>query len=1028
MDRRMISVSAIGALLFLLVATFANLGSAQLNGDNYRLPNNSYPVRYDLQLTTHVHEDGSDQQFRFEGVVKIELILTDSTNSSITVNYRRINITHVKLWSVNESGSETVLLDDESSFELDATREFVTVTPLEPIPEGTYFLEFHYNGELREDSAGFYRSSYVDDEGRTRWLATTQFSSTDARHAFPCYDEPGIRAPIGLTVIHGQQYSVLSNNLPRESTAGPLEGYLRTVFDDTPKMQPYLLGIVVSDFASQANEQLYPRQKVFGRYNAFRDGEAEFILEAGHKILEVLERYLETDYALPKIYQVAIPDFAPGAMENYGLVTYKEDRFFFNNETSPLSQKVNIATVVGHEFGHQFFGNMVSPAWWSYLWLKEGFARYFEYLASDMVYPELRIHETYAVERTQSAFQLDSLDSTRPMSFYVNTQTEIAGIFDDIGYSKGGALMRKVQHAIGKEVFRKALINYLRAKAFQGATPEDFAAAIQKAIDESGQQLLPAGVTAWDVIKSWTEQKGFPVLHVSRGLDLKVHLTQERYLLNELDNSGDIWIIPYNFATARNPNFDATVGTRWMLTNETSLDSEGWRAEDWMIFNKEQTGYYRVNYDDRLWNLIIAQLLQDMSVIRNTNRAQLIDDSFNLARTGRIGYNTPMRLLAYLSTERDLVPWRAASSNLKTLRRLFVGSDQYDLFKRYLFEVINPAFLALGLVTGTSDDRFIRETRQTVASWACLMESRECISKSIELLRQSLTPPYHQIDPDLRNVIYCHGISEADRETFLAVWTRMQSSKDQSFRSELIYALGCTKDVKLKELFLNTSIADAADGVNYFGQEREKIFQAIAFKDRAGLELALKFFSENMHTINDLYNIGNFGKRAVGSAITGLANYIVDSSLNETFFDLMETLTKENLLVETYRKRAAEQVTQNLQWVHTMGGQIEQWLKQQYPTTTTTEVPTTTTIASSTTTETTTQHHSTTTEPEETTGTSASTVSCFPTCTTPTFPWVDRTTAEGLIQTTTEEDDGGSVVVGGSLTLLVGAAIVSFII
>lgn len=193
----------------------------QVDGENYRLPNNSYPVRYDLELTTYVHEDGSARQFLFDGKVKIELVVKNEGNSSITVHYRKTTITHVKLWSQLENGTDHVLLDDNSSFTLDVKREFLTVSPpRDVVLNGTYFLEIEYNGELRKDNAGFYRSSYLDDDGRTRWLATTQFSSTDARHAFPCYDEPGIRAPIGLTVIHGENYTVLSNNLPKRSSKG----------------------------------------------------------------------------------------------------------------------------------------------------------------------------------------------------------------------------------------------------------------------------------------------------------------------------------------------------------------------------------------------------------------------------------------------------------------------------------------------------------------------------------------------------------------------------------------------------------------------------------------------------------------------------------------------------------------------------------------------------------------------------------------------------------------------------------------
>ncbi|XP_055523576.1 aminopeptidase N-like [Wyeomyia smithii] len=1002
----------------------------QLDGNNYRLPNNSYPLRYDLELTTYIHEDGRSRQFRFDGSVKIEVFVKDERNSSITLHYRQITITHVKLWSFFGNGTENVLLNDNSSFQLDPVREFVTVMPPGVDLKGTYFLEFEYNGQLREDNAGFYRSSYVDDEGKTRWLATTQFSSTDARHAFPCYDEPGIRAAIGLTVIHGEDYSVLSNNLPKESSPGPYDGYVKTVFADTPIMQPYLLGIVVSDFAS-VESPLYPRQRVFARYNAIRSGEGDFILEAGYKTLEVLEEYLQTDYALPKIYQVAVPDFAPGAMENYGLVTYKEQSFFYNSQTSPLRQKHSIATVVGHEFGHQFFGNMVSPAWWSYLWMKEGFARYFEYLASDMAYPELRIGETYTVEQMYSAFERDALSSSRPMTYYVNTPTEVANVFDEISYAKGGSMMRMFRHAFEPETFRQALTNYLRARAFQAATPEHFAEAIQQAIDNATDVALPDDVTALNILQSWTEQSGFPVLHVSRDLNLYVRITQERYLLKALDEKNSSWILPYNFATAKNPNFDITSDTRWLLSNSATLPAEGWTSSDWIIFNKQQTGYYRVNYDERLWNLLITQLHRNHSVINNINRAQLIDDSFNLARSGRLGYDTALRLIAYLTHERDYVPWAAANRNLQVLMRLFSASEQDQTLKRYFLSIISPVFAELGLETEPLDDLFARRARELVAQWACTMGSEQCLNKASEALRQSLIAADVQVDPDLRGVIYCHGLAKAGEDIFLAVWQRMQTSKDQQFRGDLISALGCTQSELLKEMFLNTSIADEVDGLNYFGQERGAIFNAVSGRDRKGTEIAIRFFANNLMKINELYNMGNFGKRAIGNAVTNLANSIVDLELNGQFQELIDQLSRAGLLRDADILRALEQTSENLIWIQTKGEEIEDWLEAFFPApaTTTTEQTTTTTTTSSTVTTTTStttvsvpssRSTSTTTSSSLTTNEDEPTIAPSET-TTPEATissTQEKTSVTAALQSTTKEDGGGSAVASASFALL----------
>lgn len=198
--------------LFLSVLTNSAAQDEQLN---YRLPNNTFPLRYNIELTTHIHDNTiGDDRFRFEGKVTIQLkTVGNADTDNVTLNYRRINITRVKLWYNDQDGWENILLDDELSFTLDSTREFLTVHSPKPL-NGTYFLEIKYNGTLREDNGGFYRSSYSDSDGNVQWLATTQFSPTDARHVFPCYDEPGIRAPIALRVIHGKSYSVLSNTIP----------------------------------------------------------------------------------------------------------------------------------------------------------------------------------------------------------------------------------------------------------------------------------------------------------------------------------------------------------------------------------------------------------------------------------------------------------------------------------------------------------------------------------------------------------------------------------------------------------------------------------------------------------------------------------------------------------------------------------------------------------------------------------------------------------------------------------------------
>uniref|UniRef100_A0A182NDS1 Aminopeptidase n=1 Tax=Anopheles dirus TaxID=7168 RepID=A0A182NDS1_9DIPT len=902
---------------------------------NYRLPNNTSPLRYNIELTTRIHDSalGIDR-FKFEGKVTIQLktINDQALTSDVTLNYRQIDITHVKLWYISQDGWEYILLDDSDSFTTDPIKEFLTVHSPQPL-NGTYFLELKYNGTLREDNAGLYRSSYYDQNGNVRWLATTQFSSTDARHAFPCYDEPGIRAPIGLRVIHGKQYSVLSNTIPIDVRDSILDGMVITTFTDTPKMQPYLLGIVVSDFKA-ASLPDYPRQQAYARPTAFQKPVADFIIEAGFKVLQVLEDFLDTPYILPKLYHVAIPDFAPGAMENYGLITYKEENFIFDSSTSPMKQRKKIATIVAHEIGHHYFGNYVSPAWWSFLWMKEGFARFFEYVAAEMVFPELGIGNMYAVDKTHNVFEIDSLGSTRPMTYYVNTQSEISNVFDDIAYDKGGAILLMFYHAFDHESFRRALVNYLHANALQSATPAEFADAMQQTMFD-GREPENVQFNASSLLKSWTEQAGYPILHISRidaNCSLQIH--QERYLLKSSNTSSSAvtWIIPFNFATKLQPNFENTLATGWLTETSVVINPTNelfWTCDDWIVFNKQQTSYYRINYDTNLWQLNIEALLKNSTIFHEANRAQLIDDSMNNARSGRLEYQVTLQLMRYLSKELDYIPWAAADRNLGLLNILMRGTNKYTTWHKYCLEFIEPTYLNKGIVTSPQDTMSDRMVREIVVNWACKVGSQHCLNATALMVTEVAESHTADVDPDLRESIYCNGLRSASSAVFDSIWQRMQESQDQAYRSELIRALGCVDDAQLIDRYLSTTTE--TNYSSYFGQERERVFVSVLKNGLLGMEKAINFLKENMDDVNVLYNKGNFGARAISSIVRNMAKHITSESMHIQFQNLMEQLLEKRYLLQSDMLQALEYSSENLMWIHDRGVQIEIWLEQQYP-------------------------------------------------------------------------------------------------
>ncbi|XP_035920050.1 aminopeptidase N-like [Anopheles stephensi] len=919
---------------------------------NYRLPNETYPLRYNIELITRIHDDTiGDDRFRFEGKVTIQLMATDDRNAAtdtITLNYRQIDITHVKLWYLIQNEWENVILDDSTSFTVDPVREFLTIHSPQPL-NGSYFLEIKYNGTLREDNGGFYRSSYRTNDGKVQWLATTQFSPTDARHTFPCYDEPGIRAPIALRVIHGKNYSVLSNNVPIDVRESIMEGMVITTFPETPKMPSYLLGIIVSDFA-EVSLPSYARQLAYARPTALSTPAANFILEAGFKVLAVLEDFLQTPYILRKLAHVAVPDFSPGAMENYGLITYKEENFLYNPQTSPMKQKKKIATTVAHEIGHHYFGNYVSPAWWSYLWMKEGFARFFEYTAAQMVFPEMEIGKMYTIDKTHNAFQTDSLSSSRPMTYYVNTQSEISNIFDDIAYDKGGAVMLMFYHAFGQEPFRNALIKYIQDNALQAGTPAKFAEAMQSTMfDTLPPDSLPFNASA--LLASWTEQAGYPILYISRsGADCALRIEQQRYLLksNETSSSSAVqWIIPYNFATAKNPSFQDTTYSGWITERFHTIkptDDLSWTCDDWIVFNKQQTGYYRVNYDSDLWQLITTALLQNSSAFHENNRAQVIDDAMNNARSGRLQYAVPLQLLRYLSKETDYVPWAAVDRNLALLNVLMRGTNKYNLWHKYCLEFVEPTYTLMGMTTLDQDTLTQRMTREIVVSWACKVGSASCLNNTAFIVREIAENRLKDADPDLREPIFCNGLRNASAAVFDSIWQRMQASQDQAYRSELIRSLGCVESEPLVNQYLDSTIS--TNSSNYYNQERERVFMAVYRNGEFGLQLAMKFLLENMDQVNQLYNKGNFGGRAISSIVRNMAQQITNEDMHTQLQDLMEKLLEKGFLRSADMLQALEYSSENLMWIQERGAQIAAWLDEQYPD----PPPTTTTISTTTTT------------------------------------------------------------------------------
>ncbi|VAI31865.1 unnamed protein product [Triticum turgidum subsp. durum] len=442
-----------------------------------------------------------------------------------------------------------------------------------------------FNGILNDQMRGFYRSKY-QYKGKERNMAVTQFESVDARRCFPCWDEPAFKAKFKLTLEVPSELVALSNMPVGNATfAGPI----KTVrYLESPPMSTYLVAIVVGLFEYvEGMTTKGTRVRVYTQIGKSNQG--KFALDVGVKSLNLYKDYFDTPYPLPKLDMVAIPDFAAGAMENYGLVTYREVALLFDDKSSSASSRQSVAITVAHELAHQWFGNLVTMEWWTHLWLNEGFATWVSHLAVDSFFPQWNIW-TQFLDSTTTALRLDSLEASHPIVVEIHHASEVDQIFDAISYDKGASVIRMLQSYLGAERFQKAMASYMKKYAFSNAKTEDLWAVLEK---ETGEPVK-------DLMTIWTKQKGYPVINAKiKGNDIEIE--QAQFLLDGSSGSG-MWIVPITSGCGA---YDTEKKLLLKLKHDKLVIGSqcGDRKKGgnfWTKLNINGTGFYRVKYDDEL--------------------------------------------------------------------------------------------------------------------------------------------------------------------------------------------------------------------------------------------------------------------------------------------------------------------------------------------------------------------------------------------------------------------------------------------
>jgi len=551
------------------------------------------PTNYNLTFEPDL------KKFTFTG---LEII---SINCKKAVNVIQMNSAELKIKSCIVKSDGKII---ESSIKTNEKKEELEIKLKQKI-RGLCTVHLEFEGILNDRLLGFYRSKYQQN-GKTKYLATTQFEAADARRAFPCWDEPEAKATFDISIIADNKFTAISN-MPVK-TKKKIGNKTTYHFQKTPNVSTYLIYLGVGEFEYLTGKAGKIQIRVVTTKGNTSKG--KFSLELGKKLLISYEKYFGIKFPLPKLDLIAVPDFAAGAMENWGAITFRETILLYDSKTSSTRTKQFIAEVISHEIAHMWFGNLVTMKWWNDLWLNESFATFMATKFVDKFYPEWDLWNQFVEDAMNVAMGLDSLKTTHPIDVQVNSPAEIREIFDAISYDKGGCVLRMLENYVGEPNFQRGLKKYLSDFKYKNAKGQDLWDAIGKA------SKMP--VTS--MINTWLKQPGFPLVEINQNGD-NLKIQQKRYLL-ESDSkfSKGLWSIPLSLGLEK--EISNTLFSKKSMSVKLPKNSIGFVA------NYGRKGFYRVKYDEGI--LLDLKMLVDEKRIPPIDRWAVQNDLFSLCVSG----------------------------------------------------------------------------------------------------------------------------------------------------------------------------------------------------------------------------------------------------------------------------------------------------------------------------------------------------------------------------------------------------------
>eukprot|EP01080_Neovahlkampfia_damariscottae_P006398 gene6398-10405_t len=851
--------------------------------NEHLLPKNFKPSHYTLYIHTDL------EKLNFKGKVSIDLNVLENS-SKIILHSLNLKIKEETI-SVGEIKCEKL--------EYDLKNQTISLQFPETFQKGKQIkLQLEFGADLNSNMSGFYKSSYkLNNE--TKWMATTQFEPTDARRAFPCFDEPAFKSTFDIILsVPNDKVAVSNMNETSVENDKEHENYKIVKFATSPIMSTYLVAYIIGEF-DFIEEKTKEGTNIRVYTPVGKKEQGRFALSVATKSLSYFNDFFGIPYPLPKMDLLGIPDFAAGAMENWGCVTYRETRLLIDEKNSSQATKQATSRTISHEISHQWFGNLVTMEWWTYLWLNEGFARFIEHLAVDNIFPEWDIWTQFVSNVYSVALNLDSLKNTHAIEIPVKHPDEINEIFDSISYAKGGSSLRMLVDFIGLDSFKKGIQEYLTKYQYSNTVTED--------LWESLSQVAKKPVK--EVMDTFIKQEGYPVISVKETIDDDLNMTlefhQQRFFLSGIEKENEtLWQIPVTIKTKSGEKFDFIFKER-----ETKFTIKLKSKDDWVKLNDGQSGFYRVNYSKSMLEKISKGILN--LEIPARDRISLISDSFNLSRSGMIPITDYLTLLKSYKNENHYSIWEMISSSLGYLLNNLSEKDYFLNFQKFVCDIFEPQMNQLTWDSKKSDSHLDTLTRSIVIGILSSSNHKSTIEEAKKRFQEK-----EKLSPDLRSLVYDLVVKYGSEKEYQQMLNIYENSELHEEKRRALHSLCKTQYSKLLDKTFELIMSEKVRPQDFITPLASLSSESFSRK------ICWDFVKKNWEVINKKYEGTGFLIPGVVNATCSRFNtFEMVDDITKFFKDHPTPSAKRNIL------QCIERVTNNAGFLERENKNLESYFK-----------------------------------------------------------------------------------------------------